>query len=510
MEEAEDSSTGVYKLAPNYTMPRPRAFASTATKEDRHHVRRLQVDNILPLLPIQSPFKRQGRLLDLPILIEQREHLAIPDTGSSINAISYAALSELNLQEVIALEDDLARPDSCKLADRRMIEAVGQIWLRCAFPEAHGHEEVRDVLFRVYSKLAMGVSVILGNMFLDATETLTKYTNRLKPRSLSLGHHPPRVMRLGPLASYMHIYINSLRTHAYADTGSEIDLISLDYAVRREFKIHNVFGDERLIVFADGELGYLYGKVSIRVDLPPPQKTIQPESEALDHDDIDLAKNIAQPTVSLNGPQDEAQLRDFYVFDGLDCDVLLGQVFLDAIDAFKSHPEAFIHIEDEEHKQQMCGIFKFSRLHHVWKRRGGSHGESATSSVPGKVSRSLDSCVPKLTPCIATEDELYLRIDEIDQCKIARRDKAEAEIERCKADYAQESDSPRKDEIRTRERELIAANRDLCIRYEKEKADLLSAFHNANMVVTLPIATPTPPPQTVGRTSQAASLPQGS
>jgi hypothetical protein len=75
---------------------------------------------------------------------------------------------------------------------------------------------------------------------------------------------------------------------------------------------------------------------------------------------------------------------------------------------------------------------------------------------------------------------------------MARRDKADAVILRCKADYARETDSKRKAELVTQEHQLIVANRDLCAQYEKEKADLRSAFKNANTSPTSPTVPATP------------------
>jgi hypothetical protein len=357
----------------------------TAPEEDRQHAKRPPADGMIFLSSTESPFKRPGRLLDLPILIEKYEHLAVPDTGASVNAITYAALTRLNSREVIALEDDSAKPESSELADSGMIDAIGQVRLHCAFPNANGGGERPDTIFRVYDTLAMGVSVIIGKPFLDATETLTKYTGRLKQRFLPLGHHLPRVMHIRPCKTYMRVYINSLMAYAYADTGSEVDLISSSYAARRGFKIHDICLEERHVALADGRIRNLDGKVCIKFELPPPSNTRQSELEdESQNSDAGLVEGLRQLRIDRDAPKEPNKSRDFYVFDGLDCDVLLGQVLLDAIDAFKSHQEAFVQMEDEEHEQRMCGIFKVGKLHGVLKRYG--QGNNVTNSAPGKSS----------------------------------------------------------------------------------------------------------------------------
>jgi hypothetical protein len=115
-----------------------------------------------------------------------------------------------------------------------------------------------------------------------------------------------------------------------------------------------------------------------------------------------------------------------------------------------------------------------------------------------------------LTFMVASEDELYELIDKVDQCEIARQDKADAEIAQCKADHARESDSIRKAELIVQENQLIAANRDLCAQYEKEKADLRSAFQNANTVPTLPTSTANLTPRVDRDRSQATRSPKKS
>jgi hypothetical protein len=357
----------------------------TAPQKARQHTKRPPTDDVILLAPTPSPFKRPGRLLDLPILIENCVHLAVPDTGTSINAISYAALSRLDSREVIALEDDSAKPESHKLGDGRLINPIGQIWLHCAFPEGNG--EVSNLLFRVYDALAIGVSVIIGESFLKTSETLTKYTSRLKQRCLPLGHHLPRVMSLQPGKTYMRVYINSLMAYAYADTGSEVDLISSQYAARRGFEIHDVTLDERRVAFADGEIRSLRGKVRIKFELPPRPETHWADLGDAAKDNAGLVEMMRQLRVDPGGPKEPTQPTDFYVLDGLDCDVLLGQALLDAIDAFKLHQDAFVQMEDEEHKQRMCGIFKVGKLHDFLKRHG--HGNTISSSAAGRSSSSL-------------------------------------------------------------------------------------------------------------------------
>jgi hypothetical protein len=117
----------------------------------------------------------------------------------------------------------------------------------------------------------------------------------------------------------------------------------------------------------------------------------------------------------------------------------------------------------------------------------------------------LQESPQELTLQAASEDELYELIDKVDQCEIARRDKADAEILLCKADFAREKNSERSAELMAREHQLIVANRDLCAQYQKEKADLRSAFENANMSLKSPTVSATPTRGTDTSLSRASS-----
>ena len=141
-----------------------------------------------------NPFRREGKLLDLPMLFsmgvqEKVKVTAIPDTGATVNVISFPYL-ELSGSKA------LFRPtgeNSLNMADGSTISTLGQVTMSCSFLDAP--ESIMQVLFQVCSNLAENIHVVVGKQFLEETLTLTRFAHRMTERTTSL-YKIPRVMRL--------------------------------------------------------------------------------------------------------------------------------------------------------------------------------------------------------------------------------------------------------------------------------------------------------------------------
>lgn len=376
------------------------------------------------------PFRRRGKLQDLPILIDGIRYRTIPDTGASFNAISYSFLQHMSLKKVIAMSDIL---ESCKVGDGRCVEAVGQVDIDVSFPDSP--QAVSSQIFRVYDTLADGVTIIVGKPFLDATQTLTKYCWRLVER---MRHCPivPRFMNLMPPQAWLKVYINSIMAFASADTGSELDLVWLDFAIRRDLQISPLNdSDEMRVQLADGRIKQLRGKVCVHFGVL--NGVTQNSNQGSDLPQLaSLASNLLSKEGLLKGEEatgkqsDEiqdttkgremAQLRSvdcsrgnlsrdrpaavsevepqknctkvFYVIDELCCDVCLGQETLDSMDAFNAYPEAFVDImkdklkaELDKSEPQLCGIFKLQHFQRRWYHFLERHGAQVTN-IDGQLS----------------------------------------------------------------------------------------------------------------------------
>jgi hypothetical protein len=104
-------------------------------------------------------------------------------------------------------------------------------------------------------------------------------------------------------------------TLANADTGSEIDLISLDYCWWKCLRTQNVGFKDSQIQFADGSLAFLQGKVDVQI--------------------------------TFHRTDGERMVRTFYVLENLTCDMLFGEDFLDETDAFETYKEFYMGDDDD-------------------------------------------------------------------------------------------------------------------------------------------------------------------
>lgn len=322
-----------------------------------------------------SPFSRKGRLLDLPIIISNVEHSAIPDTGATINAISYAALDRLNPKPVIALEDDLHMPESCRVGDGKTADVIGEVELDWAFPDKP--QDVQSIVFKVYDALAAGVHVVVGKGFLEKTQTLTKFASRLVERT-RLPTTLPRLMHLTPSTTHMRIYVDSILAYACADTGSELDLISPNYAQARGFEILDLEEEEDTHAqLADGRIVPLAGKVRVKIDVLSKETNIEtigrPARDS--NDKVNQSSNDPLQNPAL------ARTRNFYVLRGLPYNLLLGQALLDSMDAFAVYQHAF---GENVVMSELYGIFKVTPMQLACNRLLGKKRKRIPTSLGNK------------------------------------------------------------------------------------------------------------------------------
>lgn len=162
----------------------------------------------------------------LAMILAGREVLSIPDTGSQRNMMSPNAARQLNLEV-----DERAPPQDLQLADGRVVHSSGRVSTQYSFP---GQESTPlGIQFDVMRDLV--ASIIVGQRFLDTTETLTKYAVRrlsTRPRPLTM---PTRILHLHAPRRMLCCYLNEVLVSANADTGAEMNLVSADFAAQAGF-----------------------------------------------------------------------------------------------------------------------------------------------------------------------------------------------------------------------------------------------------------------------------------
>jgi hypothetical protein len=205
----------------------------------------------------------KGRRRGLPLLLEAdgglQEVMTCYDTGTHDNHMSRAKAIEMGL--IIS-----PSPDSeagFELPNGRIIKAVGYVIVAVQFARQVGSEAAEMTCrFNVFERLAL--PVLIGMTFLQATETITKYTSRMVDlpttwkRSL-------RLCSVGNATNQVACTIDGRRISAAADTGSEIALVSGAYAMK-----HGLLRDYSCeeLELADGSLEYTSGFADVTVRVP--------------------------------------------------------------------------------------------------------------------------------------------------------------------------------------------------------------------------------------------------
>lgn len=231
-----------------------------------------------------------------------------PDTGSSENAISADEVRRLRL-------DISGHRREFLMADGSRTLSLGNVRLECAF--AQGEHCTTWQLFNVFDNLA--VPVIIGKKFLDVSETLTLYQNRLDI-DWTAPKNGFRVMHLSQPRQLMRCFVNGKLVHANPDTGSEVDLMSPIYACENMLNIQGLEEGEDRVQFADGRTAKLLGKTQVDLDI--------------------YDGHYGFPTGH------KGHSRTFYILDGLTTEILLGEEALFDMQVFTDHADSFVYLDD--------------------------------------------------------------------------------------------------------------------------------------------------------------------
>lgn len=185
----------------------------------------------------------------------------------------------------------------------------------------------------------------MGIAFLDETETLVKYRHRLQPRLLA---GLPQLCSLNNPRCRLLCIVDSLPILVNADTGSDMDLISLAYVRRRGFVITEVDLECSTIEFADATAALIVGKVDAPVVI---------------------------------GDENEHQILNiFFVLEELTCDVLLSEEYLFETNAFKRYSHAFSYEDCDDDAVDVIAIMWVNTTKKHFSRLWNRHGPSGEAS----------------------------------------------------------------------------------------------------------------------------------
>ncbi|KAK6209657.1 hypothetical protein QIS74_11241 [Colletotrichum tabaci] len=164
---------------------------------------------------------------------------------------------------------------------------------------------------------------VLGNDFLMGSETMTKHRNRLSrlKRTIRTLRGLPMlfVNNIGAVTQRLQGMIMGDAIEALPDSGSEPNLLSLDYVVRRGMRELINTNNIRMIQFADGTVQKTMGSMWLNWAYA---------SSAGDDVDDEWSEHFVE----------------FHVLDGCAYDVILGQDVLEDTDAFVTHEKSLVNV----------------------------------------------------------------------------------------------------------------------------------------------------------------------
>ncbi|KAL2845202.1 E1-E2 ATPase-domain-containing protein [Aspergillus pseudoustus] len=271
--------------------------------------------------PLTLPARHRRSRFVLPLRIAGAEIDALPDTGADENAISSACARLLGLKVERDAEGYGSSGTIFRLANGRVVKSCGVVSAPLSFSKGNNNKQKNlkaPVVFRVFNTLA--VPMILGRKFLKDTETLTRYTNRLKKETTApFGSSAiPRILHMNIAKERMLCYVNGVPVYANADTGAEMNLASPQWAKRHGgADIEKPRPGYEEVMLADGSRARILGQFNARFQVSGDPK----------------AKRKGRSRTST---------RQFFILDGLTSDVLLCQDLLFDVRAFQKQQKSFV------------------------------------------------------------------------------------------------------------------------------------------------------------------------
>ena len=298
--------------------------------------------------------------LDLPMIIKGSTIISRPDSGAENNIIAMDVLSALNLK----MDTAPKHRKMFRLANGKSVWALGRVVILCAFAKNRTLELC--CTFYVFQNLTS--QLIMGMPFLDETQTLVKYRYRFQPRIIPM-YRPIQLNSLNSPRRRLYCLVDSQPELANADTGSDLNVMSLDYMKRRGFAMTAVGLSSPTIQFADGSTSELEGRVSVSIVLGPPE-----------------------------GP---GTFTTFYVLDGLTSDIILGEDFLEKTTAFETYRDAFSIIDCDDDAAEVNGIIWFNKVE-SYLSRGMDALALESKSTSGNLRKTISGMLRYLTRLIVS------------------------------------------------------------------------------------------------------------
>ncbi|KAF7511279.1 hypothetical protein GJ744_004844 [Endocarpon pusillum] len=358
-----------------------RLLESVATPKEVQRYKKKDIHINAQYLP--PPPSAQHRIL--PLRFNNSTHQAVPDYGAGENVIEESLAKKLGAD----INHSAAARASFVNAQGGTIKSTGTATLNCSFP----NEPWRtfQCVFHVLEKMV--VPLIMGREFLIKTKTLSDHPDRLQYDT-----RPDKFWRLFHLAKPQRLLrcsVDSQEVLANADTGSDIDLASLEFAIAGGYTIHPAQQGRDRVLFADGECVKLRGTIDVELDI--------------------MDDATQQPSLL------KSRSTRLHVLEGLTSDILLGDETLVFLEAFTEYQESFVDIDSTCHYTELQYITWYNRVERrlasafsqSQKQRDTSPTGTLTSS-PIPATTSKPSTFQKLLRKLGKPAAKNLWIDEMD------------------------------------------------------------------------------------------------
>jgi hypothetical protein len=234
--------------------------------------------------------------------------LACADTGSDVNVVSVEIAQALG--QYVA--EGAMLDESFVLANGRIVRAVGRVMLDlCIGQQLEDPAMTLSYPFYVFPKAPV---IIVGMPLLEQAKIMTKNRSKLVkiPR---LNAQALSVCSIGKPRRHLLCEVNHELTIATPDSGSEVDLMSPQFAINRGFEIHNTLES---IELADGTVVLCSGFVRTTL-------------------------SIGSHFDSTGAPQSKtAAIMDFFLLEGLNHDVIIGGYHMDHLKVFTDNRHALV------------------------------------------------------------------------------------------------------------------------------------------------------------------------
>lgn len=291
--------------------------------------------------------KSSDRVCGLPITFEGSSGpasvMAIPDTGAAVNVMSLDLASHLGLR----VDWDTEDKTELKLLDGTTATSTATVKAFCWFARTF-HTEAPRMRCVFFVLLSLASDLIMSAAFLEEIETFTKFRNRLIELALK-SSNLLKIRSIGRMRQRVQCCVDGGNVLAIADSGSDVDILSLSYASKRSLRWQTTTD---IVELADGSTRKACGKVVAQLSLGMDAKLLSVETPDCS---MELDGTIA---IDSKEPATESQLAGglvchvlqttFYILDGIVVDALVGGRSSESLRLYTEHAEALTSRADED------------------------------------------------------------------------------------------------------------------------------------------------------------------